>query len=310
MQSKVNKQFILKQFASTTALSAVMLMSGMLQTHAQISTATIVVSAPTATAPSNVSYCVGATTVAISLTGSTGATFDVFGGTAIGLADQTGVTSIPAFQTINAGNTTAATTITVTPKNTTCTGTPVTFTISVVPVPNVTATTAVLACNGIAVPAITFSGSVAPAGTVYNWTATGDAVGMSATSGTASIAGFNADNTTNADKIANITVAASYTNAGQTCSSTGTAGNFSITAYAKPNATITPITPICAGSQAQVTYNVLAGASPFSVVITDGTTPSTHNGVVNSDAIAVGNPNATTTYGLTSITDAHGCVNP
>jgi hypothetical protein len=306
MQPKANKQFILKQIASATFLSAVIMMSG-IQTHAQISTATIVVSAPTATAPSNVSYCTGATTAAITLAGSTGATFDVTGGAAIGLANQTDVTSIPAFQTINAGATTSVTTITVTPKNGSCTGTPVTFTISVVPSPNVTATTSILACNGIAVPAITFTGTVAPTGTVYNWTVTGDAVGISAASGTASIATFNADNTTTADKVANVAVAASYTDAGKTC--TSATDNFT-TAYAKPDATITPITPICSGTAAQVTYNALAGASPFSVVITDGTTPATYNGVVNADAISVGNPSATTTYSLTNITDAHGCVNP
>lgn len=308
MQPKVNKQFILKQIATATFLSAVLMTAGMSQTHAQISTATIVVSAPTATAPSNVSYCAGSTTTAITLAGSTGATFDVSGGAAIGLTNQTGVTSIPAFQATNAGSTTTATVITVTPKNGTCTGTPVTFTISVVPSPNLTATTSVLACNGIAVSAITFTGTVAPTGTVYSWTATGDAVGMSAASGTATIAGFNADNTTTTDKVANIAVAAAYTDAGKTC--TSATGNFTITAYAKPNATITPITPICSGTQAQVTYNALAGASPFSVVITDGTTPSTYNGVVNADAVSVGSPTATTTYSLTSITDAHGCVNP
>lgn len=308
MQPKVNKQFNLKKIASVTFLSAAILIAGVSQTHAQISTATIVVSAPTATAPSNASYCVGSTTSVITLTGSTGATFDVTGGTAIGLTDQTSVTSIPAFQTVNTGSTTAVTTITVTPKNGTCTGTPVTFTISVVPTPSVTATTPVLACNGIAVSAITFTGSVAPTGTVYNWAATGDAVGMSATSGTAGIAGFNADNTTTTDKVADIAVTASYTDAGKTC--TSTASNFTITAYAKPNATITPITPICSGTQAQVTYNALSGATPFSVVITDGTTPATYNNVANADVISVGNPNATTTYSLTNITDAHGCVNP
>jgi len=307
MQSKVNRQLVFKQFATASVLSAVMILSGNIATHAQISSATIVVSAPTATAPSDVSYCAGATTNAITLTGSTGTTFDVSGGTAIGLADQTGVASIPAFQATNATNATIAQTITVTPKNATCTGTPVTFTISVVPVPNITATTPVTVCNGVAVTAITFAGTVAPVGTTYNWTASGDAVGMSATSGTASIAAFNADNTTAANKVANIEVIATYVNAGSTCS--GTASNFTITAYPKPDASITAVTPICSGSAAQVVYNSLAGASPFSVVISDGTTPATHNGVANGDNITVGNPNATTTYSLMSIEDANGCVN-
>lgn len=304
----MNKQPIVKRFAAIAALTAISVL-GADRAIAQISSATITVSAPTATAPSNVAYCAGATTTAISLSGSTGATFDVSGGTSIGLNDLTGVTSIPAFAVTNATNATIAPTITITPKNGTCTGTAVTFTISVVPVPNVAATTGVLACNGTAVAAITLGGTNNPAGTVYSWAATGDAVGMAATSGTASIAGFNADNTTSANKVATIAVSSSFTDAVLTCSSTGTTGNFSITAYPKPNGSITAITPICAGAQAQVTYASTAGTGPFDLIISDGTTPANHNGIVNGATISVGNPTATTTYGLTSITDANGCVN-
>jgi hypothetical protein len=306
MYSKMNH--VLVNRLATVAF-AVAMAAGSFTTQAQISTATITVSSPTATAPSNVAYCAGATTTAISLNGSAGATFDVSGGVGIGLIDQTGVTSITPFTTTNATNATIAQTITVTPKNGSCTGTPVTFTITVVPAPNVSATSAIAACNGIAVPAITFAGTNNPAGTVYNWTATGEAVGFNGTSGAGSIAGFNLDNTTTASKVATIAVAASYTDAGQTCSSTGTTGNFTITAYPKPNATIAPVSPICAGTPAQVTYTATAGASPFDVIITDGTTPVTYNAVTNGAAISVGNPTVTTTYGLTSITDANGCVN-
>jgi len=304
----MNTSSIVKRFIAIGALSAIVFLNAD-EAKAQISSATITVSAPSATAPANAAYCAGATTTAINLTGSNGAAFNVSGGSAIGLNDLTGVTAIPAFVVTNTTNATIAQTITITPTNGTCDGTPVTFTLSAVPVPNVAATAPVLVCNNTAVAAINFTGSNNPAGTVYSWSATGDAVGLAATSGTASVAGFTADNATAANKVATIAVSASYTDAGQTCASTGNGGDFTITAYPKPNATITAITPICSGAAAQVTYNSTAGTGPFDVVISDGTTLNTYNSVANGAAISVGTPSATTTYDLTKITDAKGCIN-
>ncbi|WP_162903227.1 hypothetical protein [Taibaiella koreensis] len=304
----MNTSSIVKRFTAIGALSAIAFLN-VNEAKAQISSATITVSAPSATAPTNVAYCAGATTTAITLTGSNSATFNVSGGTGIGLNNLTGVTSIPAFLVTNATNATIAQTITITPTNGTCEGTPVSFTLSVVPVPTIAATAPVLACNGTPVTAISFTGTNNPAGTVYSWTATGDAVGLATTSGTASIAGFTLDNTTAANKVAAIAVSASYTDAGRTCASTGNGGDFTITAYPKPNATITGVTPICSGVTAQVTYNSTAGTGPFDVVISDGTTPNTYNSIANGAAISLGMPSATITYDLTKITDANGCIN-
>jgi hypothetical protein len=73
------------------------------------------------------SYCQGATVPGISLAGTpSGVTYDVTGGSAVGLSDQTAVTSIPSFTA-----TTGTATITVTPKANGCTGTAVTYTITV-----------------------------------------------------------------------------------------------------------------------------------------------------------------------------------
>src|SRR5678810_807014 len=83
---------------------------------------------PTATAPANQTYCNGVATAAIPLTGTpAGVVFDITGGAARGLADQTGVTSIPSFTPITGG----PTTVTITPRANGCTGTAVTFTITV-----------------------------------------------------------------------------------------------------------------------------------------------------------------------------------
>jgi hypothetical protein len=90
---------------------------------------------PTATAPANQTYCAGVATTAIPLTGTpSGVVFDISGGAAIGLANQTGVSSIPVF-TPTAGG---PTTITITPKANGCTGTAVTYTITVNSAPVVT----------------------------------------------------------------------------------------------------------------------------------------------------------------------------
>ncbi|NMH26523.1 fibronectin type III domain-containing protein, partial [Flavobacterium silvaticum] len=84
---------------------------------------------PTVTAPAAKVYCAGSTAPAIVLAGTpSGVLYDITGGAAIGLANQTGVASIPAFTTI-AGSAT----ITITPKANGCTGTAVTYGITVTP---------------------------------------------------------------------------------------------------------------------------------------------------------------------------------
>ncbi|NCX56306.1 MAG: hypothetical protein EBW87_03805, partial [Burkholderiaceae bacterium] len=82
---------------------------------------------PTAVAPSAQTYCAGTTASAITLSGTPeGVTFDISGGSAIGLADITAVTSIPSFSP-----TEGTATVTITPKANGCTGTPVTYFVDV-----------------------------------------------------------------------------------------------------------------------------------------------------------------------------------
>ncbi len=85
---------------------------------------------PVATNPGAQSSCAG-TTVAIPLSGTpSGVTFNISGGTAIGLADQTGVLEIPSFTAI-AGSAT----ISITPSANACLGNAVTFLYTVNPTP-------------------------------------------------------------------------------------------------------------------------------------------------------------------------------
>ena len=92
---------------------------------------------PTAIAPSNTTLCSGFLTAPVALVGTPGnVVFNISGGAAIGLANQTGVTSIPAFTPV-AG----AATITITPTANSCTGTAVTYTITVNQSPDVVTVT-------------------------------------------------------------------------------------------------------------------------------------------------------------------------
>ncbi len=93
---------------------------------------------PTVIAPANQSYCFGSTISAIPLSGTpSGVVFDITGGSSIGLANQTNVTEIPSFTGI-----VGSATITITPKANGCTGTPVTYTVTVNALPNVPTLTA------------------------------------------------------------------------------------------------------------------------------------------------------------------------
>ena len=87
---------------------------------------------PTVDAPSAwpSTVCSGTTTTVVPLTGSVGATFNITGGAAIGLANQTGVTEIPSFTGI-----VGTATISITPVAGTCTGTAISYSITIQALP-------------------------------------------------------------------------------------------------------------------------------------------------------------------------------
>ncbi len=128
---------------------------------------------PTVTAPANQVVCSGAMTTAVIFAGAvTGTTYDWTNNTpSIGLA-ASGTGNIPAFTATNATVAPVIATITVTPKTTsggvTCTGTPVTFTITVNPTPVLTVVSNPSICSGSAAQVDVSSNS---AGTTITWTA-------------------------------------------------------------------------------------------------------------------------------------------
>ena len=176
----------------------------------------------------------------------------------IGLA-ASGTGDIASFTAINSGSTPVVATIIVTPTftngGTTCTGTPLIFTITVNPIPNAVATpSSQTICSGSAITTIVNSGSVS--GTVYNWTRdnTITVTGIAA-SGAGNISG-SLTNTTNAPITVTFTITPSYTNAGTTC--TGTPITATVVVNPVPNAVATPSSQtICSGSA--ITTIVLSG---------------------------------------------------
>jgi gliding motility-associated-like protein len=147
-----------------------------------------------------------------------------------------GTGNITSFTAINNGTAPAIATITVTPSFTnngvTCTGTAITFTITVNPTPTVNPVSNQVVCPGDFTTTVNFT-SPSTGGTVtYSWTNNTPSIGLAA-SGTGSIFAFRPLNSTASPITATITVTPSYTNGGVTCA--GPSQTFTITVNAFPN---------------------------------------------------------------------------
>ena len=218
----------------------------------------------TADPVANQVVCNNSLTAAINFTGAQPGT--IFNwtntNTSIGLA-ASGTGNIPSFTAINAGNVPVTATITVTPSFprgvTICTGTAVTFTITVNPTPNAVATPAAQTiCSGAVISTIVLSGNVA--GTVYNWARnnTGAVTGIAA-SGSGNISG-SLTNTTNAPVTVTFTITPTFTNGGVTC--TGAPITATVVVNPVPNVNT-------------VLNQVLCKNAPTSAVVFIGSVPGT-----------------------------------
>lgn len=101
--------------------------------------------------------------------------------------------------------------------------------------PSVTPVANRILCVGQTSTLITFTG--APAGAVFNWTRTPEAIGLAATSGSGSVPAFVTTNAGNTPLTSTFTVTPSFTNAGKTC--LGTPMTFTITV--NPNVMVNQI---------------------------------------------------------------------
>ncbi|MEQ1744256.1 MAG: hypothetical protein ABMA02_02440 [Saprospiraceae bacterium] len=209
-----------------------------------------VVNIPSVNPVNNQTVCAGSNTAPVNFSGPISGTIFNWtnNNTSIGLA-ASGTGNIPAFAAQNATGAPVTATITVTPVTSPstgaqCTGPSITFSITVNPIPNVTAVANQTYCNGSSVLSIVFTGNVP--GAVYSWSRTATSIGLAPTSGTNTVPAFTATNATTLPVTSTFTVVASFTNNGVTC--TGTPIQFSITVNPTPTVSATPLAQtICNG---------------------------------------------------------------
>ena len=205
---------------------------------------------PTVNAVASETLCSGGATTAVAFSGAvTGTVYNWTNNTpSIGLA-ATGTGNIASFTAINTGTAPVVATITVTPEYTnggaTCTGTPTTYTITVLPTGQVNTVSNQVVCNGDNTSAVTFATANTGGATTYSWTNSNPTIGLVA-SGTGNIASFAAVNTGTTPVTATITVTPSYTSNGVTCS--GTPRTFTITVNPTPTVNAVSNEVVCNGA--------------------------------------------------------------
>jgi PKD repeat protein len=84
--------------------------------------------------------------------------------------------------------------------------------------------------------------------------------------------------------------------------------NLLLIVYTEPTAVMSGSTLICEGATTPITLT-LTGTAPWSITYTDGTTPSTVNGIASSPYVFTVSPSVSTTYSMTALSDLH-CPGP
>ncbi len=262
-----------------------------------VSTATVTVKAlPNIDAVSNQEVCHNGVAVsAIVFSGAvSGTVYNWTNNTpSIGLA-ASGTGDIASFVGQNSGTSPVTATVTVTPSYDGCTGSPVTFTIRVNPIPTFDFIANQTVCAGATAGNITFVGQVA--GTTYQWSG-GAAIGLANGNGT-TLPSFTTINTGNIPVTANILVISNVAGATGSC---GTSRLFTITVNPLPVASITAAGPtsVCPGGTVTLQANTGSGLSyqwQQNGVTIPGANAATYTATINGDYAVV-------------ITD-NGCASP
>jgi hypothetical protein len=169
------------------------------------------------------------------------------------------------------------------------------ITVNAPPAITVQPTAPTVVCSGAGTQ--TLSVTATGAGLNYSWRRGGTAV----TNG-----GVFSGQGTNTLTLTNPTAA----NAGNydvvitgTCTPSVTSSAVTVSVNPLPQGSISGNT-VCLGGQSQFTFTASSGTGPYTLII-DG---NTYNNVVSGTAFNGPSPSATTSYTLTSITDANGCV--
>ncbi len=158
--------------------------------------------------------------------------------TAIGLA-AAGTGNVPPFTASNNTTLAISATITVTPTSSAgCAGTPLSYTITVKPLPTVTVPASLTVCAGTSLSAGIFSSNVS--GTTYSWTNSNPAIGLGP-NGIENVPGFTASNNTTSVQTATIIVTPSANGC------PGSAVSYTITVNPLPSAVVPSNVAVCSG---------------------------------------------------------------
>lgn len=259
---------------------------------------------PVVSVPANQTVCSGTAIPASTFSSiPAGATYIwTNSNTAIGLAAG-GTGNVPSFTAINNGTSSISANITVTPYFNGCSGTPVTYTITVNPLPKVNVPLDFTLCAGTAVDITTFSSS--SAGTTFTWTNSNTAIGLAA-SGTGNLPAFTAINYTSAPISTTITVTPTLNG----CA--GPSSSYTITINPLPEVIVPGSFTICAGTSVSAQN---FGSSPAGASFT-WTNSNTAIGLAASGSgsvpsfTAVNNTSTAITATITVVPRLNGCAGP
>ncbi|MGV3685929.1 MAG: PKD-like domain-containing protein [Daejeonella sp.] len=261
---------------------------------------------PIVNQPPDLRYCASSTVTASAFISTpAGATYSwINSNTAIGLAGS-GSGALPSFTGTNTTNSPITATITVIPTLNGCAGDPVSFTITIDPLPVIVAVPNMPACHGSTIPEQIFTSNIP--GATFAWTVTG----LGATySGNGSLPAFTAINNGTSPITGTVTVTA---NAGD-CS--GPSMSYQITVNPLPRITNAPLNQVtCAGvstTEVVLTSDVAGATFSWTAVPSSGNiTGFTASGTGNIPAELISNSGTvegTVTY--TIIASANGCPGP
>jgi gliding motility-associated-like protein len=257
---------------------------------------------PNMATPPNVTVCNSATIAPSAFTSTVaGTTYSWTNSNAsIGLAAN-GSGDTPGFTATNTGTSPVTAIISVTPSANSCVGPPVTYSITVNPIPNVNAVASGTYCSGTLVPATAFSGSVTS--TTYSWTNTNAAIGLT-TSGTGNTPAFTSTNTGSSGISGVITV----TPGANSC--IGVPTNYTVLVNPVPTVTAVPSATYCSGTAVPATtFTGNIAAATYSWVNSNTGIGAGAAGSANVPSFTAGNTTASGISGVITVTpSANSCV--
>ncbi len=221
---------------------------------------------------------------------------------AIGLPSN-GSGNLPVFTAINNSDSPISSIITVTPISNGCAGTPLNFTITVNPLPEVTVPVSSSVCAGTSIPASSFSSI--PPNASYTWTNSNTDIGLGP-NGTGNVPAFTATNSSFTTITSTITVTP-FLNG---CA--GPSSSYTITVKPLPLVTVPASFTICSGAVIPATnFTSSPAGATYNWTISSAMSGLSGSGSGNIPAYtAVNNTTSPITATVTVTPTLNGCTGP